>query len=245
MQKKRVRSVAVRGENKAVSSHLNASIERSVDLCNESAALLCNGQAGKAISKLSSSLSTMKQMLASSDTRATLTTTAPTKDDGTEPPVGPYPLQRAFLRTSNYYVYNQCMVASAGSPTYNAEHITMYSAGIVINSALAYHRLGISHNQSWLWKAEMMYRMTLQLLSAMADQEDEIVLSMRILIVNNLAHVHHERSEHDKVVVAIKTLASLLTRLPESSTLFTETDKHRFAMNVGLWGASAETAAAA
>ena len=213
-------------------------IERSLELCNEGVGFLCTGQDQKAISVLSESLSAMKSQLRN----RTRLPTSPLVQ-GCEPsrPVMPSPIPMNSLRSSNFSLYNHGMLVSTMHQR-NSKHVPIFSASIVINFALMYHRLAVCRRNTpyYLDKAENMYVLALRLLAASRSiqrEDPETVLSMRIAVINNLAHVHHEQAHHDKVTAAIRTLSALLKEVPcEGNRFFQPPILRKLSMNVTLWG---------
>jgi hypothetical protein len=74
-----------------------------------------------------------------------------------------------------------------------------------------------------------------------------MVLSMRLVALNNLAAIQEDsssRSEDASAQIA-KQLQAALIQASTDGTFFSEVDMQRFALNVMLWGASPRNAAAA
>ncbi len=224
------------------------SLEHAVKMNNESALLLCSGEeGGKAVLKLSQSLCLIRKLLAIQGRNIDQQ-----EDDAiggveltsVQKPALPTDLSMNGLQDSNYFIYNHTMSVPAGHPR-NPSHLPLYSACIVLNLAMAYHCLGTKGNQAAYKKAENLYSMSLQLLSlSHPDSICDTVLSMKILAVNNLAHVHDEKGHYEKSRYAIRQLSFLLQAVDSTGTFFSARDLHKFVLNVMLWGAPKMAAAA-
>lgn len=224
-------------DDKNAQSSMDSSMEAAVDLNNESAALLCSGEDGKAVARLSRSLTSMRQLIARhSRTGRQCPTPGDASARGSDLiPVIPSSLQVPALRDSDYFIYSRCMEV----PSFHQrshKHVSLYSACIVLNLALAYHRLGIKGHRCSLSKAERMYYMALQLLSGpSASSNSETALSMRVFAVNNLVQVHQEQCQYNKAQAGVKHLSALLNEAMSSGTFFHKDELRKFVLNASLW----------
>jgi hypothetical protein len=222
----------------------DSSIELAIRLNNESASLLCSGEDAKAVARLSKSLTSMRRMIGARRSRggrqcvldgSSTEASSTTCGTSSERPALPSSLQIAALRDSDYFIYNRCMEVPSFHQR-SLKHLSLYSACIVLNLALAHHRLGIKGHRCSLNKAEKMYYVALKLLSGPSlPSKDETVLSMRIFAVNNLVQVHQERCQYDKAKAAVRHLSVLLDRVLSTGTFFHKEELRRFVLNASLW----------
>jgi len=205
-------------------------------------------QGHKAVHQLSSSLTSIKKLLTimqhiytDQEREAFFEEPESTK---VEMPVLPTDRAMRGLRHPNYFIYNHCLSVSA-CHSRNSKHLPVYSACVVLNLALAHHRLGIKGNRAALNKAESLYSMALQLLNLpYPASTSEIILSMKIIAVNNLAQVHQETGAFEESNIFIRQLSLLLQTMVSTGTFFSEQDFNKLVLNVMLCGPPMLAAAA-
>jgi hypothetical protein len=234
------RSLHLDNKKNMSSSDMDSSMESTIRLNNESSSLLCSGEDAKAVERLSRSLTSMRRMVAMKcriDSSGASTSSSCNTTSSEDRPALPSSLQVAALRDSDYFIYSRCMEVPSFHHR-NSKHLPIYSACIVLNLALAHHGLGIKGRRSSLSKAERMYYMALQLISAgpYIPPKDETVLSMRIFAVNNLVQVHQEQCQYKKAKAAVKHLSNLLNGVSLfGGTFFHKEELRKFVVNASLW----------
>lgn len=143
------------------------------------------------------------------------------------------------LQDSKYFIYNYTMNVSDCHHARTFKHPAVFTSGILLNLALAHHRLGVNGDHASFSKAENLYSMGLQLIGvAPPDTPRTTVYSVMIIAVNNLAHVHYALGHYQNARALISQLSSLLHVVQTAhspSSFFSQRDLHRFTMNAMLW----------
>jgi hypothetical protein len=105
------------------------------------------------------------------------------------------------LHDSNFFIYSSLLAFSIETdfPSENSTIIHVYSAVIILNIALAYHRKGVlGGNKSCLAKAEKMYDMVAKLLSGCEDNQG-IALVAKLASINNLFQLRYKnQGDYDR-----------------------------------------------
>lgn len=193
-----------------------------------------------AIQILSDALSSMKQIVVLLATQDRCTT-----DRRIGMPIELFPntsLPLNDLQDSMYFIYNYSVTVSDAGRS-NARifnHPAVFTSCILLNLALAHHCLGVQNGDcASLCKAENLYSKALQLIGvAPPDTSRTTVLSVMIIAVNNLAHVHSAMGQHQNARTFISQLSSLVQIVQTAAvpcTFFSPRDVHRFTLNVMLW----------
>jgi hypothetical protein len=103
------------------------------------------------------------------------------------------------LQYSNGFIYCSLLAFSlekAEETVPSEDNIQVYSALIILNIALAYHRRGVSGNEACLAKAENMYVMVTKLLSD-CENNQGIALVAKLASINNLSLIRHSRGDYN------------------------------------------------
>lgn len=221
---------------------MDSSIECAIQLNNESVVLLCAGEDEKAITTLTKSLALVRQQISGQAGCHWPTEKHPDYCMSTMPAI-PARMPLAQLRDANYFIYNQCMTIP-NSHQRSARNIPIYSACIVLNLALSYHRL-TTRGYSWCAeKAEKMYGMAIRLLSGPLTASNETALSMRMVALNNLAQIHNDQCRFLETKNDIQELSAMINTVVSYGEFFTSCDLHSFVLNIMLWGPPRMAAAA-
>jgi hypothetical protein len=153
------------------------------------------------------------------------------------------------LQDSKYFIYN-CTVTISDFQTYSRSrnHPTVYTSCLLLNLALAHHCLGVNGDSASFSKAAKLYSKGLQLLALAPPETPQVtVLSLMILAMNNIAHVHNAMGQHQESTTSISQLSALLRIVHTAAspcTFFSPCDVHRFTLNAML-GCMPKTAGAA
>jgi hypothetical protein len=112
------------------------------------------------------------------------------------------------LQDIDFFIYNHTMSISPDSPRTN-EMLPVYSACVILNLALAYHRRGKqAHSIPCILKAEKMYATIEKLLSGINNHATAKIL--RIAATNNLSQIRYQRGEYERAREDVEFLAYLI-----------------------------------
>jgi hypothetical protein len=154
------------------------------------------------------------------------------------------------------HIFNRTISICPGNPV-GPDYIPVYSSCILVNLAIAYHRMAIkSSSHVHLLRAERLYDMIVR--SLIPSHGDATSVAVRTVALNNLADVHHRQSRFDSTERDIARLSSLILQRSRSAprgdgggassssstSLLTDSDIDSMILNVLLW-TSPQTAAAA
>jgi hypothetical protein len=95
--------------------------------------------------------------------------------------------------------------------------LQVYSAVIILNIALAYHRKGVSGNEACLAKAEKLYVMVTKLLSG-CENNQGIALVAKLASINNLSLLRHSQGDYNFSQEGFQYLGDLMDVAGENLT---------------------------
>ena len=220
-----------------------SSIEQVIQLNNNAVSLLTVGQDRGALTSLSQALVMVQSMSTSPYTTATKTmatsATATSIAASTSAPkistssrlsnAGPLqaPLSAcvvssqhrlANLQDSSYFLYNHpvsIVEASSQQIEDRQSLLPVYSACVILNLALAYHRQGQTRKVC-IVKAEKLYEMIIMLLR---EDQDETSVFLRLVAVNNVSYIHYQTGNFEQTKQELEYLAILIQQLSNSTTV--------------------------
>ena len=243
------------------------SIDLVVQLNNEGVSLLASGQDREAAVSLTQSLNIIQKSLSSQLDRAPSTTEASSSfrttrttlmkggeqssnDVSTTTTPTPAIYSKHTLANlqddSCYFIYNKAVMIYPDAARESPEMLHVYSASIILNLALVYHRQGRKgHNKFCIQKAEKFYRMVNFLLKE-CPLEDPTAVFIRLVAVNNLSHIHYEQQNFEQTREGLEWLSFLIQKVePNRSSLLEQADLDLLLMNVLLLMNSPNAAPAA
>jgi hypothetical protein len=103
------------------------------------------------------------------------------------------------LQESNGFIYCSLLafsIAEASETLPSEDTLQVYSAIIILNIALAYHRKGVSGNAACLAKAGKMYGVVTNLLSG-CENKQGIALVAKLASINNLLQLRHSQGDYN------------------------------------------------
>ena len=100
------------------------------------------------------------------------------------------------LQNQNCFIYSNALMFSLTSDNLpSSEDIHVYTAVIILNIALAYHRKGLSGNAGCLIKAEKMYEMVGKLLEG-DETHCGTSLLVKVAAINNLSQLRFDQGDY-------------------------------------------------
>jgi hypothetical protein len=102
------------------------------------------------------------------------------------------------LQDSNSFIYCSLLAfspAEASETLPSKDTIQVFSAVIILNIALAYHRKGVSGNKACMARADKMYGMVTKLLSGCENNRGFALLA-KLASINNLSVLQHSQNDY-------------------------------------------------
>jgi hypothetical protein len=100
-------------------------------------------------------------------------------------------------------------VAEASEALPSEDTIQVYSAVIILNIALAYHRKGVSGSEASVARAKKLYGMVTKILSG-CDNNKGVALVAKLAAVNNLSLLQHSQGEYNSSQQGFQYLRDLI-----------------------------------
>jgi hypothetical protein len=180
-------------------------------LNNEGVERMAENRDQEAVELLTKSLTLVKQILAASEAAAA----SESQSSSSSPKAMLHQqisLSLAGLHDQHCFIYSHpvafALDEEGGAVPDQDTHI--YSAVIILNLALIYHRKGLSlSSAACLLKAERMYDMCLSLLSGSCPAGTTALL-VKFAALNNLSQLKHMRGEYQSSLQGFQYLGSLL-----------------------------------
>jgi hypothetical protein len=214
---------------------MHSSLEHAIQLNNEGVALLvAGGQDQKAVSSLTRSLTlVIMQQDYSNPNLSSRKSPCCDYDFIYTSCVFPTQTSLCHLQDSVYFIYNRAVTISSCYPK-GPETIPIYSASIILNLALAYHRRGkqAAGNLNCMNKAEKMYKMVLKALPGTSMVDNTTAAAIRLIAINNLAQLYHYDNRYCEARETIECLSTLIRQVGGNRDFFNEKDLHFFTLNV-------------
>jgi hypothetical protein len=137
------------------------------------------------------------------------------------------------LQDVNFFICNHAMSISSDSPL-TEEMLPIYSACVILNLGLAYHRRGRqAHSTRCMLKAEKMYATIEKLLRGINDNATAKIL--RIAATNNLSQIRYQRGEYERAREDIIYLAHLIQDVASVRALLGDEELNGLLCNVFLF----------
>ena len=204
------------------------SLQDALRLNNEAVSLLLRNEDRKAVECLSKSLVLMKRLLVS-PTTSPASASSPNEGAGSSRCLvlhdTTHPLPNFQQEeVSHSFVYTRAISFSGESEDlFTEDNAHLYSAVIILNIALAYHRQG---KRSCLDKAERMYEMASKLVNDAAINQGTSLL-IHLAALNNLAQLRYDRGEFKSSQESFRLLARLIGSSASSEQHVVETSEVR------------------
>jgi hypothetical protein len=108
------------------------------------------------------------------------------------------------------YIFNRTISISPTSLC-GLESLPVHSSCILLNMAIAYHRMAIKGNHTQLSKAERLYDMIIRMIiPTPLHNHDATMVAIHMIALNNLIDIHHRQSRFDTAKKDIADLSSLI-----------------------------------
>ena len=141
-------------------------------------------------------------------------------------------------RQSFSYIYDHGILIVDSTQANNETTISLYSAVILFNSALASHRKGrLERSEASLKKALLLYEMCGALLkTTTAAQNDMSITTLILLALNNKAHIHHEQLEYAESQTCLAEISDTMSAVECIHSTLRHVNVEAFILNVMLMG---------
>jgi hypothetical protein len=137
------------------------------------------------------------------------------------------------LQDGDFFIYNHTISIASESPLTN-DMLPLYSACVILNMALAYHRRGKqAHSIPCLLKAEKMYATIEKLLNGVNNNAAAEVL--RIAATNNLSQIRYHKGDYAQAREDVEYLAYLIRDVGSVRTLLSDEELNGLLCNVLLF----------
>jgi hypothetical protein len=116
------------------------------------------------------------------------------------------------LQVSDSFIYCSLLafsVAEASETLPSKDTIQVYSAVILLNIALAYHRKGVSGNEASMARAEKMYSTVTELVSGSEDNQGYALVA-KLASINNLSVLQHSQGDYNLSQQGFQYLGDLI-----------------------------------
>jgi hypothetical protein len=148
------------------------------------------------------------------------------------------------LQDFNFFIYNHTMSISSDSPLTN-EMLPIYSACVILNLALAFHRRGKqAHSSPCMLKAERMYATVEKLLKNDGMNNNATATVLRIAAANNLSQIRSQRGDYERAQEDTEFLAYLIRDVGSVRALLSDEELNGLLCNVVLFTRPDSAAAA-
>jgi hypothetical protein len=190
---------------------MNSLIQEAQRLNNEGVRLLLSGnREQQAVTCLKESLNMFKHLLAIASDDDSRTSSSPPSNMALNIQLLAHSLPN--LQDYNSFIYCSLLafsVAEASETLPTEETIQVYSAVVILNIALAYHRKGVSGNEASMARAEKMYDTVAKLLSGCENNEGYALVA-KLAAMNNLSVLQQSRSDYSLSQEGFQYLGDLI-----------------------------------
>jgi hypothetical protein len=203
-----------------ITHKMTTSTLSALQVNNQGVSLLLEGRDQEGVRCLSQSLSLIKSRIGGNYTdepMSIMSTTGGEEKAALHEATFPLP----NFEDAHSFLYTAALAFSADcdDSLINESNSHVYSAVVIFNLALAYHRQGKKLGKSaCLVKAERMYEMVIRLLDSEADYQGTALL-VKLATLNNLSLLHHEQRNYESAQNGFELLAWTIRSAPSSSML--------------------------
>jgi hypothetical protein len=221
------------------------SIDRACCLNNQGVDLLVTGDSSGAMDSLKMATDILKEAF----NDETIMTSCDRRDHASQEakalPICESPLTVPGLQGMPYYVYDHGMMISRTSNEETSEEmLSLYSAVVLFNMALACHYEGRLGRDLSLKRASMVYNMTLKILNGNVAPDDTSATILTLLALNNKAQIHYDQCEYIQCVDCLEEVPIIMGSGEAVHSTLSQKDIQGLLLNVVLMGAPTTAQAA-
>jgi hypothetical protein len=132
------------------------------------------------------------------------------------------------------YVYSHGIMISDTSHGKSEEMLSLYSAIVLFNMALAFHRKGILGRGKNLKKAALLYSITLQLLARSTMPDDMSTSTLTLFALNNKAQIHYAQCKYIQSVDCMQEISEIMGGVHDLHSTLKPKDVEGLMLNVML-----------
>jgi len=188
------------------------SLQCALRLNNEGVSLMEANKDQRAVQILTKSLNLVKAALAETVDEADIDPVAIFHNDTYRYPLIPDSIDNDITKS---FVYSNAVIfATENESPISAANIHCYSAVIILNIGLLYHRQGILGNPACFLKAKKMYEMIINFVGGKRYNQGTALL-VKLAAVNNLSQVLWDYGAYESSQKGFQFLASLIGLIGE------------------------------
>lgn len=216
-------------------------MQKALTLNSQGVFLLEQGNAGQASKAFQESLQIFKQAVSFIETLENVakTDSSPSQTFVQSPNIVP------GLESSSGFIYNHAIIIDHIPQTLGEIDILLplYSAIVLFNLGLAYHRDAKLGRESAFQRTIMLYRMALKLLDNFEAKNTDIS-AIALLVLNNQAQAHYESCDYQHSGICMAKVSSLIYNADGFKQVFQEDVMEGLILNVMLHDAPTAARAA-
>jgi hypothetical protein len=207
------------------------SIKYACSLNNKGVDLLVAGDSSSAMTSLKRAMRIFKEAVS----RTTSCSTG--MDLSSEKAALPFFCESTFavpgLHDMDFYTYDHGIMLTTNEES--DEMLTLYSAIVLFNLALASHQQGrlLGHEKA-LKKASLLYSVTAKILSGSTMSEDMSATILTLLALNNKSKIHCDQCEHSQSVDCLKTISKIMDSVQVLHFILNQKDLKGLLLNTML-----------
>jgi hypothetical protein len=216
-------------------------IKCACGLNNQGVTLLVSGESSRAMQVFQSALGLLHEAKTTSCIEMNIS-----RDNALLPFCESTPTVVSGLQGLQCYVYDHGIMFSDNVNSDTDETMSLYSAIVIFNSALASHSEGIAlGREKSLLKASTLYGLVVQLLTTYTIPEDSSTTILILLALNNKAQIHHGQCEYVQSVYCMKTISEIMGSICGLHSAINHKNAEEILLNVMLLSAPPMAAQAA
>jgi hypothetical protein len=216
------------------------SIKHACTLNNQGVDLLVSGDSVRAMRSFQTGLSLLKEAANEVETE----TICVTSSQEVKLPICESTSSVPGLEGLHCYVYDHGIMITDTTNGDSDEMLSLFSAILLFNLALASHLEGRLGSEKSLKKASMLYSMTLELLTSAPMPDDMSATVLILLALNNKAQIHYDQCEYSDAGDCLKEISNIMCSVQGLHSTLNHKDVEGLLLNVMLLNAPTAAQAA-
>jgi hypothetical protein len=139
------------------------------------------------------------------------------------------------LQDSCYFIYNKAVTISPDAQR-DASSTPVFSACVIFNLALAYHRRGMNqksqNKNANIEKAERLYEMICKLVQG--SMSDDTAVFVGMVAINNLSYIHYQQRRYQQTKEELDWLSFIILQAGSKPSMLSNDDLTLLLLNVLL-----------
>jgi tetratricopeptide (TPR) repeat protein len=176
--------------------------------CNQGVDLLVAGDFLNAMQSFRSALSLLRE--ASNEVQGTYRTGMSSSSEESPLPVCQSTLTIPGLQGMQCYVYDHGIMITDTTDGDSDKMLSLYSAIVLFNLALASHREGRLGGEKSLEKATALYGMALKLLASSPTLDDISATILILIALNNKAQIHYDQCQYRESSECLTEISAIM-----------------------------------